>query len=154
MEAAYQAWYWQTTLPTPTLATSPPEGAVTGLDLYLAIGGPQTLSFDIKALGYDIHLAVTSVYDIDWGDPSPSNDTPIGYGVTKGHRTQGGLWPDGDLRHQYITRGDVTMKVTQRWTAKWSGGGQSGTIADRLGTAARRTIPVQEIQAVLGSVRP
>jgi len=59
MEAAYQAWYWQTTLPTPTLATSPPGGAVTGLDLYLSIGGPQTLAFDIKALGYDIHLAVT-----------------------------------------------------------------------------------------------
>jgi len=94
------------------------------------------------------------VCDVDWGDPSPSNETQLGYSVTKGHRTRGGLWPNGDLRHQYILRGDVTIRVTQRWTAQWSGGGQSGTIADRLGTAARLTIPVQEIVAVLGAAGP
>ncbi len=154
VEAAYQAWYWETKLPSPTLATSPPAGAVTGLDLYLAIGGPQTMRYDVAAFGYDIRLDVTSVYDVDWGDPSPSNETPLGYAVTRGHRTQGGLWPNGDLRHQYIERGTVTVTVTQRWTARWSGGGQSGTIADRLGTSATLSFPVEEIVAVSRPVQP
>lgn len=61
-DAAFQAWYWETTLPDPTLATSPPNGAITGLDLYLAIGGPQNLTFDIPALGYMVHLEVSSVW--------------------------------------------------------------------------------------------
>ncbi len=148
LEAAYQAWYWETKLPPPTLATSPPDGAITGLDLYLAIGGQQRMTLDVPALGYVVHLEVSSVYDVDWGDPRPDGST-LGRAVTKGHPTQGGPYPNGDLRHQYIDRGDVTVEVTQRWTAAWSAGGQSGTIADRLATSATITIPVQEIQAVL-----
>lgn len=147
-EAAYQVWYYQTKLPKPTLATSPPKAAITGLDLYLAIGGPQTLVIDDEADGYNVHLEVTSVYDIDWGDPDP--DTSVkGKAVTKDFPTQGGLYPKGNLRHQYIQRGQVTVKVTQRWQAKWTAGGDSGTITDRLATTQTLTFPVQEIQAVL-----
>jgi hypothetical protein len=148
LDAAYQAWYWQTTLPDPTLATSPLDGAITGLDLYLSIGGPQTMTIDVTALGYDVHLDISSVYDVRWGDPRPDG-TPTGAAVTRDHPTQGGPYPHGDLRHQYIERGRATIEVTQKWTARWSAGGQSGTIADRLSTSASRTIPVQEIQAVL-----
>ncbi len=148
LEAAYAAWYWQTRLPSPTLSTSPPNGAITGLDLFLAIGGPQHLVFDVPALGYVVHLEVSSVYDINWGEPRPDTSAN-GRAVTKGHTTQGGPYPNGDLRHQYIERGTATIEVTQRWTAQWSAGGQSGTIADRLGTSSTLTIPIQEIQAVL-----
>ena len=148
LEAAYQVWYWQTKLPKPNVATSPPNGAVTGLDLYLSIGGEQTKVYDVPALGYMVHLEVTSVYDVYWGDPRPDGST-LGAAVTRGHRTQGGPYPGGDLRHQYIERGTATIEVVQRWTAQWSAGGQSGTIADRLATSAAITIPVQEIQAVL-----
>lgn len=148
LEAAYQVWYWETTLPSPTLAASPPNGAVTGLDFYLTIGGPQSLVFDVPALGYSVHLEVTSVYDVDWGDPRP-DDSRLGQAITKGHRTQGGPYPKGDLRHRYIQRGNATIDVTQRWTATWSAGGESGTIADRLATSGTMTVPVQEIQAVL-----
>jgi hypothetical protein len=148
LEAAYQAWYWQTKLPSPSLATSPPDGAITGLDLYLSIGGAQTLTYDIPALGYNVHLDVTSVYDVHWGDPRPDTSA-TGRAVTRNHPTQGGPYPNGDLRHQYIERGTATIEVTQKWTAAWSAGGQSGTIADRLATSATVTIPIQEIQAVL-----
>jgi len=147
-QAAYQAWFWQTTLPDPSPATSPPDGAITGLDCYLAIGGPQTLSLDAAALGFVIHFDITSVYDIDWGDPSPDGSA-LGRAVTTGHTTRGGPYPTGDLRHQYIQRGSATITVTQRWTATWSGGGESGTIADQLSTTSAITIPVQEIQALL-----
>lgn len=44
LEAAYHVWYWETELPSPTLSTSPPNGAITGLDLYLSIGGAQTMT--------------------------------------------------------------------------------------------------------------
>lgn len=145
--AALAAW-WQTTLPDPAMAMSPPGVAITGLDLYLSIGGPQRLTFDVASLGYSVHLEVGSVYDVDWGDPSPDGSV-LGARVTRGHRTQGGLWPNGDLRHQYIERGSATIKVTQRWTARWTAGGESGTISDVLYTEAATTIPVQEIQAVL-----
>jgi hypothetical protein len=152
-DAAFQAWYWQTTLPDPTLATSPPDAAITGLDLYLAIGGPQTITIDVDALGYAVHLDVTSVYDIDWGEPRPDSSAN-GRAVTRNHPTQGGPYPSGDLRHQYIERGSATITVTQKWTAHWSAGGESGTIADRLATSASRTIPIQEIQAVLTGASP
>ncbi len=147
-DAAAQVWYWETILPDPSLATSPPDGAITGLDLYLSIGGPQNLTFDVPALGYAVNLEVSSVYDIDWGDPRP-DDSPRGQAVTRDHPTQGGPYPTGDLRHQYIDRGQVTITVTQKWTGRWSAAGESGTIADRLVTTTSRTIPVQEIQAVI-----
>jgi len=147
-DAALEAWYWQTELPDPTMATSPPNGAITGLDLYLSIGGPQNLTFDVPALGYEVHLEVTSVYDVHWGDPRP-DASATGRAITRNHPTQGGLYPHGDLRHQYIDRGEVTIEVVQKWTARWSANGESGTIADRLATSATITIPVQEIQAVI-----
>jgi hypothetical protein len=147
-QAAVQAWQWQTKLPSPSLATSPPDGAITGLDLYLAIGGPQMLALDVPALGYVIHFDVTSLYDVDWGDPRPDG-SPTGQAITRGHPNQGGPYPTGDLRHQYIQRGSATIQVTQRWTAHWTGGGDSGTITDRLSTTAAVTIPVHEIQAAL-----
>lgn len=50
---------------------------------------------------------------------------------------------------QYIDRGEVTVEVTQKWTGRWSAGGESGVIADRLATSATRTIKVEEIQAVI-----
>lgn len=146
-QAAAAAW-WETTLPDPTMATSPPNGAVTGLDLYLSIGGAQKLMFDVASLGYNVHLEVHSTYDIDWGDPAP-DDSTLGRKVTRGHRTQGGLYPNGDLRHQYIKRGSATINVTQRWTADWAAGGEVGTLSDVLYTQGTVTLPVQEIQAVI-----
>lgn len=146
-DAATAVW-WETTLPDPTMATSPPTGAITGLDLFLSIGGPQKVTFDVPSLGYIVHLDVNSTYDVDWGDPAPDGSA-IGAKVTRGHRTQGGPYPNGDLRHQYIDRGAATITVTQRWTASWTAGGESGTISDVLYTDATSTIPVQEIQAVI-----
>jgi len=147
-EVAAQIWFWETLLPDPSLATSPPDGGITGLDLYLSIGGRQQVTFDVPALGYDVHIEATSVYDVDWGDPRPDS-SPHGQAVTEDHPNQGGPYPTGDLRHQYIERGEVTITVTQKWTAQWTAGGESGTIEDRLVTSASRTIPVQEIQAVI-----
>jgi len=91
---------------------------------------------------------VTSVYDVHWGDPRPDGSA-TGRAVTRNHPTQGGLYPVGDLRHQYIDRGEVTIEVVQKWTARWSAEGESGILADRLATSSTVTIPVQEIQAVI-----
>ena len=76
-------------------------------------------------------------------------DDAKGAGLITGTTSQGGPYPNGDLRHQYIERGSPTIEVTQRWTARWSAGGQSGTIADRLFTTSSLVLPVDELQAVV-----
>ncbi len=147
LEAAYQAWYTEVVLPDPTLATNPTR-AITGLDTFLTIGGPQTVTWAGTALGHQVRLDVASTYDIDWDDPRPDSQ-PNGRARITGTTSQGGPYPHGDLRHQYIDRGPVTIQVTQRWTAHWSAGGQSGTLADRLLTTSSLVLPVEELQAVV-----
>lgn len=148
LEAAYQAWYTEVVLPDPTLATNPTR-VITGLDTFLSIGGSQTVNWSGIALGQQVRLEVTSSYDIDWGDPRPDPTTPNGRARITGTTSQGGPYPNGDLRHQYIERGSATIQVTQRWTAHWSAGGESGTLADRLLTSSSLVLPIEEIQAVI-----
>lgn len=148
LEAAYQAWYTEVVLPDPTLATNPTR-AITGLDTFLTVGGPQTVTWSGTALAHQVRLDVSSTYDIDWGDPRPDASQPNGRARITGTTSQGGPWPHGNLRHQYIERGPVTIQVAQRWTAHWSAGGQSGTLADRLLTTSSLVLPVEELQAVV-----
>lgn len=148
LEAAYQAWYTEVVLPDPSLSTNPTR-AITGLDTFLVIGGDQTVTWSGTALGQQVSLKVESAYDIDWGDPRPDESTPNGRARTTGTTSQGGPYPNGDLRHQYIERGSATIKVTQRWTAHWSAGGESGTLADRLLTNSSLVLPIDELQAVI-----
>jgi hypothetical protein len=137
-EAAYWAWIYRVDLPDPTVSNQPAGAAVTGIDTYLTIGGPQALTRDVQALGYDVHLAITSRYDIAWGDGQTTRTT-----------SQGGPYPSGTLRHQYVQRGAVTIRVTQVWSARWTAGGQSGALPDSVATDGALPIQVQEIQAVV-----
>jgi hypothetical protein len=148
LEASYAAWYTQVVLPKPTLSASPTI-AITGLDTFLTIGGPTTVTWSGTALGMPVDINVTSTYDIDWDEPKPDASKPNGAAKITGTTSQGGPWPNGDLRHQYIERGSATIQVTQRWTAHWSVGSESGVLADRLHTTSSLMVPIQEIQAVV-----
>jgi hypothetical protein len=139
---AHQLWRDQVQLPTPTLAI-PPGRAIVGKPAYLTIHGPHHQRWHFDALGYAIDLAATSTYTIDWGDGTTHTD------IT----TQGGPWPDGDLRHTYQHAGHYHVTVTQHWTATWTAasadGTTSGTIDGVLTTTGTLTnFPVQQIQAV------
>jgi hypothetical protein len=146
-EGAYYAWLYIIDLPSPTASTQP-EVAITGLDTFLTIKGEQHIVRDVPALGYDIHFDITSVYDVDWGDPRPDGSSS-GAAITKDHHGQGGPYPYGDLRHQYIDRGSATITITQRWSATWSGGGDGGSLPDSVETTGNLTLPIQEIQALV-----
>ncbi len=138
LEAAYYAWLYIIRLPSPTGKTQPTIG-ITGLDTFLTIGGPQTLVVDVPALGHAIHFDISSIYDVTWGDPRPDGSR-TGSAVTRRHPDQGGPYPNGTLRHQYIERGTATITITQRWSANWSGGGESGSLPDSVETDGRLTL--------------
>lgn len=146
-EGAYYAWLYIIDLPSPTASTQPTIG-ITGLDTFLSIQGPQRMVVDVPALGYNVRFDITSVYDVDWGDPRPDG-TSTGAAVTRNHPDQGGPYPDGSLRHQYIERGSATITITQRWSATWSAAGQGGNLPDSVHTTGTLTLPIQEIQAVV-----
>ena len=146
-EAAYYAWLYVIDLPSPTASTQPTT-AITGLDTFLTIRGPQSMVLDVPALGQQVHFDISSVYDIHWGDPRP-DPSPTGAAVTRNVRDQGGPYPSGTLRHQYIERGTARITITQRWSATWSAGGEGGSLPDSVETTGTLTLPIQELQAIV-----
>jgi len=78
-------------------------------------------------------------YYVDWGDGTHTGP----------HSREGGPWPDGEIKHQYINIGAYDVVVTERWTATWSFGSESGRL-DELRTVGRiEDFPVGQIQAVV-----
>jgi hypothetical protein len=135
-------------LPKPTFAI-PPGSSVAGLKAYMILSGPTTLNpAPINALGYLVKLHIKSVYDIDWGDHTPSS-------LQKNVSSQGGKgYPKGDVFHVYESKGTYTVTVTQRWTATYEiANAASGTITDVLSTSASTQLPVQAYQAVVTQER-
>ena len=147
LEAAYYAWLYIIDLPSPSASTQPTIG-ITGLDTFLTIQGQQGMVLDVPALGYNVHFEISSVYDIEWGDPRPDG-TKTGAAVTRNHKDQGGPYPHGSLRHQYIERGSAKITITQRWSATWSTPTDGGSLPDSVETTGSLTLPIQEIQAVV-----
>lgn len=151
IDAVYRVWTQDIGLPDPIVAL-PPGRAIAGLDICMILSGPQTMTFDKTVFGYRVQIEATSTYDVDWG----SNDSRPGQRsdrYTTGKTTQGAYCDrGGTIRHQYTRRGPVTIVVTQRWTAQWRVGADSGVIADELRTTTTLTdFPVVEVQAVITS---
>ena len=136
--AAAQVWRDGVHLDPPTM-TVKPGWAITGKPAYLEIGGAQTLSQPFPVFGYDIAIAATSTYDVDWGDGTTAT----------GLSTQGGPWPDGEISHVYERAGTKTVTVVQRWTADWSIGPTTrGRIVNQLVTRTTLALEARQLQAV------
>ena len=138
--AAAAALVWQDSveLPDPVLEIKPGY-AITGKAAYLEVTSPRTITTTTTAFGHAVELTVKSVLDIDWGDGTVERN------VTR----QGGPWPTGDISHVYTdTNPAAPVHVTQRWTASWRVGTQTGVIADQLFTETTLPLPVRELQAV------
>lgn len=136
--------FWQDQVPLPRPEpTVQPDNGITGIPVYLQIGGPQQGSWRFETFGIEIVIDATSTYDIDWGDGT----------VQTGVTSQGGPYPDGDIVHGYRDKGTYDIVVTQRWTATWTARGNGvdsgGAIADVLQTVGIvDDFVVSEVQAV------
>lgn len=123
-------------LPAPTLQVVP-DYAITGKLVYLQIGGDAARRFDVaNPLGDDVTIDATSHYVVDWGD-----------GTKETTNSQGGAWPGGDVAHGFTDAGDVTITVTQVWSAAWQAGGAGGELAG-LRTSSSLPLRVTQLQAV------
>ena len=131
-------------LPAPSPAVRPNADGIVAIPVYLEIDGPQTLDarFGPDEIGFDVVIEIdaTSEYVVDWGDDTPLTRTT----------SQGGPYPDGDVKHQYPYKGTYDITVTQEWTATWRAStGASGTISGVLRTTGIvEDFVVSEIQAV------
>ncbi len=131
--------FWQDVpLPKPEPQIQPGR-AITGKYAYLETRATTSHTFtqDDTPFG-PLEIVATGRYYVDWGD-----------GTTTGpHPHEGGPWPDGRIKHEYLRVGKYDVVVTERWTATWHFGPESGTL-NELRTAGRiDDFPVEQIQAV------
>jgi hypothetical protein len=132
--------YWRSIpLPKPEPHIAPGR-AITGLLAYLETRGSTTYTYTEPDTPFGpLTIVATGKYYVDWGDGTRTGP----------HSREGGPWPDGRITHEYINIGDYDVVVTERWTATWSFGAESGVL-DELRTVGRiEDFPVQQIQAVV-----
>ncbi len=91
--------------PSP-LHMAPENSAMTGMAGYLEIGGDNPAL--VTCLGEEI--VATARYVIHWDD-----------GHTTETQSQGGPYPDGDVRHAYADTGEREIVVEAYWRGEWNG---------------------------------
>lgn len=123
--------------PRPSIA---PGRAITGKLGYLETRGEIVhIHTSMTALG-QLQINASGSYVVSWGD-----------GETSGpYRFEGRPWPDGLITHEYQKTGSYDIVVTERWTATWSLGGESGILRTLQTTGRIDDFPVEQIQAVIG----
>lgn len=123
-------------VPQPVIA---PGRAITGKLAYLETRGAVSHTYTNDTVFGPLVIVATGSYVVDWGD-----------GETSGpHSFEGKPWPDGQITHQYIDVGTYDVVVTERWTATWRLGGESGVLRTLQTTGRIDDFPVQQIQAVI-----
>ncbi len=137
---SYAARYWRDIpLPTPDPHIAPGR-AITGMFAYLETRGTTTHSFTEPNTPFGpLTIVARGWYYVDWGDGTHTGP----------HADEGGPWPDGEIKHEYLRVGDYDVVVTERWTATWSFGSQSGTLDELRTVGGIDEFPVQQIQAVV-----
>jgi hypothetical protein len=137
---SYAESYWnEVPLPTPEPYIAPGR-AITGMFAYLETRGGTAHTYTEPNTPFGpMTVVAKGKYYVDWGDGTRTGP----------HSAEGGPWPDGKIKHEYLHIGEYDVVVTERWTATWSFGDQSGTL-DELRTVGRiDDFPVQQIQAVV-----
>ncbi len=131
--------FWRATpLPAPKPALNP-TNPITGLDAYLSLRADLRPAITHQTPLGPLTVTAVGTPTIRWGDGH----------VTTGPRGYAGApYPDGKLVHQYIDRCVGTLVVTVAWTARWSLGGDSGSLSG-LTTTAQLPLRTEEIQAVI-----
>ncbi|MGH9054658.1 MAG: hypothetical protein ACRDYY_02125 [Acidimicrobiales bacterium] len=144
-QAALAVAFWKTiALPVPSPSV-PPGYAITGMPSYLVTAGttdpaPYRQDTPLGALTLTAHGS----YMVDWGDaPTPEWQGP--------YPAEGEPWPAGKIVHTYDFVGTYIVTVVENWTATWTLGGASGTLAGLETTATIPGFTVDQLQAVITS---
>jgi hypothetical protein len=116
-----------------------PGRAITGKFAFLETRGQTSHIFNLEDTPFGpLRIVATGKYYVDWGD-----------GTTTGpHSQEGAPWPDGRITHEYLRVGKYDVVVTERWTATWHFGAESGTLTELRTTGRIEDFPVEQIQAV------
>lgn len=133
--------YWeQVPLPRPAPYIAPGR-AITGKTAYLETRGRVTQTYTNPSTPYgQLTIVATGSYEVDWGDGTAS----------KQHAAEGEAWPNGQITHIYTHVGFYDIRVTERWTATWSLGGEQGRLRTLATSGFIDDFPVEQIQAVVG----
>jgi hypothetical protein len=86
-----------------------------------------------------LEIVATGAYYVDWGDGESSGP----------HSFEGKPWPDGEITHDYVWARTYDIVVTERWTATWHLGGQSGVLRELRTSGTIDDFPARQIQAVI-----
>ncbi len=137
--AQIAARYWEE-IPLPKPAPHiAPGWAITGKLAYLETNGQLRHTYRNSTAVGPLEITATGSYYVDWGD-----------GETTGpYSFEGRPWPDGEITHEYQWAGTYNIVVSERWTATWRLGGQSGTLRELRTTGRIDNFPVRQIQAVI-----
>lgn len=132
--------YWeQVPLPRPAPAIAPGR-AITGKLAYLETRGEVAHTYTSPTVFGQLIIVASGSYAVNWGDGSTSGP----------HAFEGKAWPDGRMTHDYVNVGSYDIVVTERWTARWSLGGESGVLRTLQTSGRIDDFPVEQIQAVIG----
>ncbi len=136
----YVARYWENVpLPRPEPYIAPGR-AITGMFAYMETRGTTTHTFTEPSTPFGpLTIVATGRYFVDWGDGTHTGP----------HSHEGEPWPDGQITHECLHVGAYDVVVTERWTATWAFGSQSGMLTELRTVGRIEDFPVQQIQAVV-----
>jgi hypothetical protein len=138
---AAEAFWESIPLPVPKPYVAP-GWAITGKPSYLETRGTlHPAAWTTSTPLGPLSITATGSYGVDWGD---------GPGAWAGpYNLEGAPWPKGVISHTYDNVGTYTVRVLEVWTARWTLGGQSGTLRQLLTQAIIPNFTVRQVQAVI-----
>ena len=132
-----QAFWGSVPLPRPAPRIAP-GWAVTGRRGYLETGNGPAARFVRDTPHGQLVIDAVGRYYVDWGDGN----------ATGPHDGPGLPWPSGTITHTYERVGEYEVVVTQRWTADWHLGDESGHLTGLATHGRIGRFPARELQAV------
>ena len=132
--------YWEEVVlpkPVPRIA---PGRAITGKLAFLETNGQTRHVYTNNSTIFGpLEIIATGSYTVAWGDGEMSG--PYSF--------EGKPWPDGRITHEYQNVGNYDIVVTERWTARWRLGSESGVLRTLQAEGQISNFPVEQIQAVV-----
>ncbi|MGH9281204.1 MAG: hypothetical protein ACRD12_24365 [Acidimicrobiales bacterium] len=138
---AFAARFWETVpLPRPNPYIAP-GWAITGKLAYVETRGKVSETYTNANTPFGtLEITATGRYYVDWGDGEASGP----------HSMEGKPWPEGQITHDYIWARTYDIVVTERWTATWRFGSNTGVLRELRTTGRIDDFPARQIQVVVG----